>query len=65
MLKQTERKAIISLKKKKDKAIINPLLIYYWVMWVPANLTGKVFDGCIRDPGFNPYLYQKLIDVLV
>ena len=27
--------------------------------------TGKVFYGCIRDLGFNPRLYQKLISVLV
>ena len=26
---------------------------------------GKVFDGCIRDLGFNPCLHQKLINVLV
>ena len=27
--------------------------------------TVKVSDGCIRDLGFNPCLYQKLIGVLV
>ena len=26
---------------------------------------GKVFDGCIRDLGFNLRLHQKLISVLV
>ena len=26
---------------------------------------GKVFDGCIRDLGFNFRLHQKLISVLV
>ena len=26
---------------------------------------GKVFDGCIRDLGFNLHLHQKLISVLV
>ena len=36
-----------------------------WYMWVQVNLTGKVSDGCIRDLGFNPCLYQKLIGVLV
>ena len=33
--------------------------------WVPVSSTGKVSDGCIRDLGFNPCLYQKLIGVLV
>ena len=33
--------------------------------WVSVSLTGKVFDGCIRDLGFNPRLHQKLIGVLV
>ena len=33
--------------------------------WIPVNSTGKVFDGCIRDLGFNSCLHQKLIDVLV
>ena len=40
-------------KKKKKKK------------WVPVSSTGKVSDGCIRDLGFNPCLYQKLIGVLV
>ena len=39
-------------KKKKKK-------------WVPVSSTGKVSYGCIRDLGFNPCLYQKLIGVLV
>ena len=30
-----------------------------------SKSTGKVFDGYIRDIGFNPYLHQKLIDILV
>ena len=33
--------------------------------WVPVSLTGKVFNGWIRDLGFNPCLHQKPIDVLV
>ena len=33
--------------------------------WVLVNLTGKVFDGCIRDLRFNPRLHQKLIGVLI
>ena len=33
--------------------------------WVPVSSTGKIFDGCIRDLGFNPRLHQKLIGVLV
>ena len=33
--------------------------------WVPVSSTDKVFDGCIRDLGFNSRLYQKLIGVLV
>ena len=28
-------------------------------------LTGKIFDDCIKDMGFNPYLHQKPIGVLV
>ena len=34
-------------------------------MWVPISSSGKVFDGCIRDLGFNPHLHQKLISVLL
>ena len=34
-------------------------------MWVPISSAGKVFDGYIRDLGFNPRLHQKLISVLV
>ena len=34
-------------------------------MWVPISSTGKVSNGCIRDLGFNPRLYQNLISVLV
>ena len=34
-------------------------------MWVPVSSTGKISDGYIRDLGFNPYLHQKLIVVLV
>ena len=30
-----------------------------------CTLIGKVFDGCIRDLGFNSRLHQKLISVLV
>ena len=44
------------------------IIIYYFIKvspWVPVSSTGKVFDGCIRDLGFNPRLHQKLIDVLV
>ena len=37
--------------------------IYY--MWVPLNLTGKVFDDCIRDLELNFRLHQKLIVVLI
>ena len=33
--------------------------------WVPVSSTGKISNGCIRDLGFNPYLHQKLIGVLV
>ena len=34
-------------------------------LWVPVSSTSKVSDSCIRDLGFNPRLYQKLIGVLV
>ena len=34
-------------------------------VWVPVSYTGKVYDGCIKDLGFNPRLHQKLIGVLV
>ena len=34
-------------------------------LWISVSSTGKVSDGCIRDLGFNPWLYQKLIGVLV
>ena len=27
--------------------------------WVLISSTGKIFDGCIRDLGFNPRLHQK------
>ena len=33
--------------------------------WISVSLTNKVSNGCIRDLGFNLYLYQKLIDVLI
>ena len=33
--------------------------------YIPVSFTGKISDGCIRDLGFNPRLYQKLINVLV
>ena len=36
-----------------------------FTLWVLVSSTGKVFDGCIRDLGFNPSLHQKLIGVLV
>ena len=35
------------------------------IKWVPISSTGKVSDDYIRDLGFNPHLYQKLIGVLV
>ena len=34
-------------------------------LWVPINLTGKISDSCIIYLGFNPYLHQKPIDILV
>ena len=43
----------------------NTLIRFYQWLWVLVSLTSKVSDGCIRDLGFNPYLYQKLISVLV
>ena len=33
--------------------------------WVPVSSTDKVSDDYIRDLGFNPYLHQKMNDVLV
>ena len=35
------------------------------IAWVSVTSIGKVSDGCIRDLGFNPRLYQKPIGVLV
>ena len=34
-------------------------------MWVLINSTNKVFDGWIRNLGFNLYLHQKSIGVLI
>ena len=34
-------------------------------MWIPVSSIGKISDGCITDPEFNPHLHQKLIDILV
>ena len=31
--------------------------------WVPVNSTGNVSNGWIKDLEFDPYLYQKLINV--
>ena len=47
----------------KDEIMIQ--FLGYFVLWVPVSSTGKISDGCIRDLGFNPRLYQKLISVLV
>ena len=32
---------------------------------VPVSSTSKVFNGCIKDLGFNLRVHQKLIGVLV
>ena len=34
-------------------------------LWVPISSTSKVSDSCIKDLGFNLYLHQKLIGVLI
>ena len=36
-----------------------------WIKWVLVSSIGKVFDGWIRDLGFNLCLHKKLIGVLV
>ena len=51
------------VKKKKKKEIY--IYIYIYILWVSVNSTSKVSNGCIRDLGFNPRLYQKLIGVLI
>ena len=35
------------------------------MLWVPISSTSKVSDSCIKDLGFNLYLHQKLIGVLI
>ena len=35
------------------------------ITWISVSSTGKISDSCIRNLGFNPHLYQKLIGVLV
>ena len=37
----------------------------FTTLWIPVNLIGKIFIGCIRDLKFNPRLYKKLISILV
>ena len=34
-------------------------------LWVSISSIGKVSDSCKKDPGFNLYLHQKLIGVLI
>ena len=33
----------------------------YNKIWILVSSTGKVFDNLIKDLGFNPRLYKKLI----
>ena len=45
--------------------VLQPLLYRaYKLMCVIVSSTGKVYNSCIRDLGFNPCLYKKFIDVL-
>ena len=37
----------------------------YNLMWVLVNLTCKISDSGIRDPGFNSCLHKKSISVLI
>ena len=34
------------------------------MLWVPVNLTSKIFCRQVREPRFESYLHQKLIAVL-
>ena len=45
--------------------VANPLILRLRYWRVPVSSTDKVFDGWIKDLGFNLYLHQKSIDVLV
>ena len=55
---------LVAKKKKKTKKNKTKFLIMI-CGWVPVSSTGKVFDGCIKDLGFNSRLHQKLISILV
>ena len=60
-------------KNKNKKSIVCLRFFSYFqletllniLVRVTVSLTGRVSDGCIKDPGFNPRLHQKLIGVLV
>ena len=34
-------------------------------MWVSVSSISKIFEGLIRDMGFNPRLHKKLIGILI
>ena len=77
---ETVLKSPMSKHMKQAKPIrMNFLYLYQWLnviqllqkqlnhlcMCVSISLIDKISNGWIRDLGFNPYLYQKSIGVLV
>ena len=45
--------------------MLSSSLISTSMLWVPVSSTGKISDSWIKDLGFNFYLHQKPISVLV
>ena len=52
-------------KRRVMLKVLQPLLYRaYKLTCVIVSSTGKVYNSCIRDLGFNPCLHKKFIDVL-